>query len=64
VIPEDLWYIIPAKPVVNGTMGMIVLTPSVPGIKHKPYHGCLGSFWGRPREGIVPEIYGVAMAWA
>ena len=32
MIPEDLWYIIPAKPVVNGTMGMIVLTPSVPGI--------------------------------
>ena len=37
LIPEDLWYIIPARLVLHGRMGAIVLSPSVPGHKWEPY---------------------------
>ena len=48
VIPEDVWYIIPARLVIHGRMGMIILTPSLPGHKYEPYKEA----WGllrRPR---------------
>ena len=37
VIPEDLWYIIPARLVITGRMSLISLTPSMPGHKYEPY---------------------------
>ncbi|HZR58975.1 MAG TPA: group I intron-associated PD-(D/E)XK endonuclease [Terriglobales bacterium] len=37
VIPEDIWYIIPAAKVVNGKMGLISLAPSIPGHKYERY---------------------------
>jgi PD-(D/E)XK endonuclease len=37
VIPEDVWYIIPARLVVHGRMSGIILSPSLPGHKWEPY---------------------------
>jgi hypothetical protein len=37
VVPEDVWYIIPARLVVHGRMGMVILSPSLPGHKYEPY---------------------------
>ncbi len=37
VIPEDIWYIIPAAKVVNGKMGLISLSPSIPGHEYERY---------------------------
>ncbi len=60
VIPEDVWYIIPAKLVVKkGTMGMIILTPSSPGHKYEPYLEAWYLLGKRSHN--VPDIYGVAM---
>jgi hypothetical protein len=37
VIPEDIWYIIPAELVVTGKMRAILLYPSSPSSKYGPY---------------------------
>jgi hypothetical protein len=37
VIPEDVWYIVPARVVMKGTMNMMVLSPSVPGHRYERY---------------------------
>ena len=37
VIPEDVWYIIPASVVMKGTMNMVVLSPSVPGHRYERF---------------------------
>jgi hypothetical protein len=37
VIPVDAWYIIPAEMVIKGNMGMIILSPGIPGHKYEPY---------------------------
>ena len=37
VIPEDVWYIIPARRVLKGNMGFVSLSPSVPGHKYEKY---------------------------
>jgi len=37
VIAEDVWYIIPARLVIHGTMGAIRLYPSKPTSKYQPY---------------------------
>ena len=37
LIPEDIWYIFPAKVVVNGGRGRIILSSSSPASKHAPY---------------------------
>ena len=55
VIPEDVWYIIPARLVIHGRMGMIILTPSLPGHKYEPYKEA----WGllrRPGGRVAAEL--------
>ena len=37
VIPEDVWYILPARAVLKGRMGMVILSPSLPGHKYERY---------------------------
>lgn len=37
VIPEDVWYIVPSKVVAKGKMGMIILSPSIPGHRYETY---------------------------
>ena len=37
IITKDIWYIIPEKLVVHGTMGSIRLYPSIPTSKYAPY---------------------------
>src|SRR5580704_1147684 len=37
VIPEDVWYIIPASVVMKGTMNMVILSPSVPGHRYERF---------------------------
>lgn len=54
VIPEDLWYIIPAELVLHGRMGMIILTPSVVGHKWEPYMEAWELLRGRVIEHKVP----------
>ena len=49
VIPEDVWYIIPARLVLHGRMGMIILTPSVAGHKWEPYMEAWELLRGRER---------------
>jgi hypothetical protein len=58
VIPEDVWYIIPAKLVVKGRMGMIILTPGSAGHKYEPYMEAWHLLGGR--ASVLPEIFGVA----
>ena len=47
VIPEDVWYIIPAKLVVKGKMGLVSLSPGVRGHKYEKYIEA----WKLMREG-------------
>lgn len=37
VIPEDVWYIIPASVVIKGSMNMVILSPSVPGHRYERF---------------------------
>ena len=47
VIPEDVWYIIPAKLVVKGKMGLVSLSPGIRGHKYEKY----AEAWELLREG-------------
>jgi hypothetical protein len=58
VIPEDVWYIIPAKLVVKGRMGMIILTPGSAGHKYEPYMEAWHLLGGA--SAVIPEIFAVA----
>ena len=60
IIPEDIWYIIPAKLVVRGGMGMIVLTPSAAGHKYEPYMEAWHLLRRKQLGGVVSEIHAVA----
>ena len=37
VIPEDVWYILPAHVVMKGKMNMVILSPSIPGHRYERY---------------------------
>jgi len=50
VIPEDVWYIFPARVVMNGKMNMVVLSPSVPGHRHEAYREAWHLLTGRGRR--------------
>lgn len=58
VIPEDVWYIIPAPVVMKGNMNMLVLSPSVPGHRYERYKEAWHLLTGkrtkkRRRKGVV-----------
>ena len=63
VIPKDVWYIIPAKVVVKGKMGMIVLSPTIPGHKYEAYMEAWHLLRG-DGAAVLPRIEAVAAVWA
>jgi PD-(D/E)XK endonuclease len=56
VIPEDVWYIIPAKLVVKGRMGMIILTRTCAPPYMEAWHLLGGA------SAVIPEIFAMACA--
>ncbi len=50
VIPEDVWYIFPARVVMKGTMNLLVLSPSVPGHRYERFKEAWHLLTGRARR--------------
>jgi hypothetical protein len=55
VIPEDAWYIFPARVVMKGRMNMVILSPSVPGHRYERYKEAWHLLTGRKRRGRIRQ---------